>query len=256
MLSSQTYWRSGKVSWKLGMREVENVMVSFFLSVMLVFWTVLADDYEQDRFVNLNAFVARMTQASELREPFHDPMQVHPMDRSLRAIWVMVAALENDDVPLRELAQTAAVRVACMWFIHAADRLLAKIDFQVRCPDDFGAGPGSMFPDKEWRGHEVDRWMEWMQSLGRLKNACICPKAIPLLMDAGNMFEVMIKSPPCDVHLDFTGGEIRHVDSQSAVRECGLNTMSTQHLPSHGQSRTRAMARLIIEPLPSILYSD
>ncbi|PLB47571.1 hypothetical protein P170DRAFT_409749 [Aspergillus steynii IBT 23096] len=166
------------------------------------------DPKEQDRWVNLNAFVAQLTQASELREPFHDPLQVHRTDRSLRAIWVMVEALENSRRPLRELVKSAAVRAACMWFIYAADRLLTKVDIQVRYPEHFGAEPGSRYPEKKWTGHELDRWMEWMQNLGGLKNGCVEPRTLGLLMKAQDrMFEVMIQSPPCDVHIDLKGGK-------------------------------------------------
>ena len=84
----------------------------------------------QERWVNLNAFVAHMPQAPELQEPSNGPEKVHRMDRSLHAIWVMREALENDTRPLAVLVQSAAVRAACTWFIYAADRLLQKVDFQ------------------------------------------------------------------------------------------------------------------------------
>ncbi|KAI9035925.1 DUF3632 domain-containing protein [Aspergillus affinis] len=149
----------------------------------------------QDRWVNLNAFVAQMSQAAELREPFNDSQKVHRMDRSLRAIWVMREALENDTRPLEELVESAAMRAACMWFIYAADRLRQKVDFQVRYPDLHGA-PGSKYADKGWRGHELERWIMWMQRLNELKAVCASYETERLIEIAQeNIFRVM---PPCD----------------------------------------------------------
>ncbi|ODM23396.1 hypothetical protein SI65_00985 [Aspergillus cristatus] len=88
-------------------------------------YTLDLEDEQRQRWVNENAFIAQITQAADIsyEPPLDQGFNIHPLDRSHRAVWTFLFALENDDIPMQTLAKTATMEVACMWFIYAADRL-------------------------------------------------------------------------------------------------------------------------------------
>lgn len=57
-------------------------------------------------------------------------------------------------IPVQDLADTADMEAACMWFIYAADRLWENVQHG-RTYTDAGTGPGCEFYSScGWRGHE------------------------------------------------------------------------------------------------------
>lgn len=132
------------------------------------------DPEQKQRWVRLNAFIAQLSQAADVQ--YTSPVEgvnVHPMDKSLRAIWTMQKALEDEASPPETLLDTAALQAACVWFIHAADRLWANVEKSRTYVQSAGAGPGSpKYSGKGWSGFERDRWDVWRQGLEDAANAC------------------------------------------------------------------------------------
>ncbi|KAJ5545080.1 hypothetical protein N7535_006531 [Penicillium sp. DV-2018c] len=120
---------------------------------------------QRARWVNLNAFLAQLTQAADIRypTPAEEP-RFSPLDKSLRAIWTMAMALENDRPP-SSLEDTAAMEAACQWFIYAADRLWANVINSRTYPEASGAGPGKRYDKKGWTGYTRERWGFWEDAL-------------------------------------------------------------------------------------------
>ncbi|KAJ6004289.1 hypothetical protein N7499_000358 [Penicillium canescens] len=85
------------------------------------------DSKQRDRWTNLNAFLAQLTQTVDIRfTPPKEGARFSPLDKSLRAIWTMAMALENERPPA-SLGDTAAMEAACKWFIYAAERIIAIV---------------------------------------------------------------------------------------------------------------------------------
>ena len=125
-------------------------------------------DEQRKRWVNENAFIAQITQAADIsyEPPLDQGSNIHPLDRSHRAVWAFLFALENDDIPMQILAKTAAMEAACMWFIYAGNRLWENVQRDRTYNEDFGLGPGcARFRDRGWKGYERDRWEVWGERL-------------------------------------------------------------------------------------------
>ncbi|KAK6218747.1 hypothetical protein LQW54_002671 [Pestalotiopsis sp. IQ-011] len=128
---------------------------------------------QNQRFANLNAFLAQLTQNAAAKE--NAPGGVfQPMDKSLRAIWAIQQALEDHSRRPAELVDTSAMRAACMWFVYASDRLMANVrDFRI-FPEHSGAGVARSreeYASRGYKGYALGRWQLWQQSLEEARAA-------------------------------------------------------------------------------------
>lgn len=131
---------------------------------------------QRQRWINENAFIAQFTQAADIsyEPPLDQNDNIHPIDRSHRALRVFKLALENDDIPMPTLAKTAAMEAACIWFIHAAARVWDNVRYgRTYDPEEFGTGPGcKRFAARGWKGYEQDRWEVWGERLRKARGVC------------------------------------------------------------------------------------
>ncbi|GAD97534.1 hypothetical protein AN9206.2 [Paecilomyces variotii No. 5] len=142
------------------------------------------DPKEKQRWANLNAFIAQLSQAAEVNYADKNVL-FHPLDKSLRGIWTLQKALENGDHPPETLVGTAALRAAALWFIYAADRLWANVKNGRTYPEASGAGPGSQkYAQQGWKGFEEERWNIWAKGLQDAKAASTDEEEKALLEDA------------------------------------------------------------------------
>ncbi|GLB38024.1 putative protein of unknown function (DUF3632) [Lyophyllum shimeji] len=141
---------------------------------------------QQQRWVNLNAFIAQLSQAADFHYTSPNvPLNAHPMDKSLRAIWTMAKALEDGERPPETLVDTAAMRAACVWFVHAADRLWANVQHGRTYVQSSGAGSGSAkYAGRGWNGFGRERWDVWKQGLQDARAACTDEGMKQLIGDA------------------------------------------------------------------------
>lgn len=113
-----------------------------------------------------------MTQAADINyePPLDQNGNIHPIDRSHRALRVLKLALENDDIPIPTLANTAA----CIWLIYAAARVWDNVWYgRTYDPEDFGTGPGcKMLAARGWKRYERDRWEVWGERLREARGVC------------------------------------------------------------------------------------
>ncbi|GIK07663.1 hypothetical protein Aspvir_003329 [Aspergillus viridinutans] len=142
------------------------------------------DSKQRDRWANLNAFLAQLTQAADIRyPPAGEEVRFSPLDKSLRAIWTMAMALENERPPA-SLGDTAAMEAACLWFIYAAERLWANVLNNRTYPDVAGAGPGKRYEEEGWTGYTRERWGIWEDALKEARAACENERMWKLIDDA------------------------------------------------------------------------
>lgn len=80
-------------------------------------------------------------------------------------------ALENEKYPPAELANNSSMRAACLWFIHASERLWAHVLNDRRYDKSCGAGC-RMYDWKGWTGFHRERWSVWEESLREARDAC------------------------------------------------------------------------------------
>ncbi|KAE8386312.1 hypothetical protein BDV23DRAFT_175564 [Aspergillus alliaceus] len=139
---------------------------------------------ERERWVKLNAFIAQLSQAADIRyPPSGETFDMHCMDKSLHAIWTMQFALEHEMHTPEALVDTAAMEAACVWFIYAADRLWANVQHSRMY--DVSAGAGSnRFKERGWNGYTRERWELWHECLQDAKGACTDERMGNLLEDA------------------------------------------------------------------------
>ncbi|CAG8898775.1 unnamed protein product [Penicillium egyptiacum] len=144
----------------------------------------MLDSKQRDRWANLNAFLAQLTQAADIHyRPPKEEVQFCPLDKSLRAIWTMAMALENERPPA-SLEDTAAMEAACQWFIYAAERLWANVLNNRTYPEAAGAGPGKRYEEEGWPGYTRERWGIWEDGLREARAACEDERMWKLIDDA------------------------------------------------------------------------
>ncbi|CAI7589627.1 unnamed protein product [Penicillium discolor] len=142
------------------------------------------DSRQRDFWVNLNAFLAQLTQAADIHyTPSKEEVRFHPLDKSLRAIWTITMALEDEHLPA-SLGDTAAMEAACQWFIYAAERLWANVLNNCTYPEAAGAGPGNMYEKKGWTGYTRERWGVWEDALKEARAKCQNERMWKLIDDA------------------------------------------------------------------------
>lgn len=142
------------------------------------------DSKQRDRWANLNAFLAQLTQAADIHYPSpQEEVRFFPLDKSLRAIWTMAMALE-DERPPASLGNTVAMEAACQWFIYAAERLWANVLNNRKYPEASGAGPGKRYKEEDWTGYTRERWGIWKDALKDARGACETERMRKLIDDA------------------------------------------------------------------------
>ncbi|KAJ5262030.1 hypothetical protein N7497_004496 [Penicillium chrysogenum] len=142
------------------------------------------DSKQLDRWANLNAFLAQLTQAADIHyTPPKEEVRFSPLDKSLRAIWTTAMALENER-PLALLGDTAAMEAACQWFIYAAERLRANVLNSRTYPEAAGAGPGKRYEEEGWTGYTRERWRIWEEALKEARTKCQDERMWKLIDDA------------------------------------------------------------------------
>ncbi|KAK4868015.1 hypothetical protein LT330_007674 [Penicillium expansum] len=130
------------------------------------------DSKQRERWVNLNAFLAQLTQSADIHYPLpSEEVRYSALDKSLRAIWTMAMALENERPPA-SLGDTAAMEAACQWFIYAAERLWVNVLNNRTYPEVAGAGPGKRYEEEGWTGYTGERWGIWEEALNEAKAKC------------------------------------------------------------------------------------
>ncbi|GAQ10113.1 hypothetical protein ALT_7434 [Aspergillus lentulus] len=145
--------------------------------------TTLASE-QRNRWVNLNAFLAQLTQAADVHyTPPGEEVRFFPLDKSLRAIWTMAMALENERPPTT-LGDTAAMEAVCQWLIYAAERLWANVVNNRTYPEVAGAGPGKRYEEEGWTGYTRERWGIWEDGLKEARAACENERMRMLIDDA------------------------------------------------------------------------
>ncbi len=116
-----------------------------------------------DRFINLNAFAARLTTLSA--QPPHTALEPHPtFDYSLYAIWTLRSALE-DPVLASSAAATANTLAAAVWWLYAADPLWAMTARERRFERKVAAPGSSQGVNPDWRGFNRDRFDLWLNRM-------------------------------------------------------------------------------------------
>ncbi|KAL4992919.1 hypothetical protein BDV10DRAFT_180069 [Aspergillus recurvatus] len=139
---------------------------------------------QRDRWANLSAFLAQLTQAADIHYTSpKEEVRFSPLDKSLRAIWTMAMALENERPPA-SLGDTAAMEAACQWFIYAAERLWANVLNDRTYPEAAGAGPGKRYGGEGWTGYTRERWGIWEGALKEARAACEDERMSKLIDDA------------------------------------------------------------------------
>ncbi|GES65082.1 hypothetical protein ATEIFO6365_0009057700 [Aspergillus terreus] len=142
------------------------------------------DSEQRDRWVNLNAFLAQLTQAADIcYPPPTEKVRFSPLDKSLRAIWTMAMALESER-PLTSLGDTAAMEAACQWFIYAAEQLWENVLNNRTYPEAAGAGPGKRYEEEGWSGYTRQRWAIWEDALKGARISCENDRMGKLISDA------------------------------------------------------------------------
>jgi hypothetical protein len=108
-------------------------------------------------------------------------------------MWTMQKALENETHAPAALADTPALRAACVWFIYASDRLWENVQRGRTYMQAPSAGAGSpRFKDGGWNGFERDRWDVWRQGLSEAREATTDEQARRLVDEAlAHMMRVM-----------------------------------------------------------------
>ena len=148
---------------------------------------------QKRRWVNLNAFIARLSQAADIQyTSSNEPPKIHPMDKSLEAIWVMSIMFEEKR-PLKILINTAVMQAVCVWLIYAADRLWAHVQNGYTFSEDCNPGPGTkykrrgwkgLYRRRVWKGFARERWDVWERGLQEAKTICTDEEMKKLIEDA------------------------------------------------------------------------
>ncbi|KXG51331.1 Protein of unknown function DUF3632 [Penicillium griseofulvum] len=142
------------------------------------------DSKQRGRWVNLNAFLAQLTQAADIHySPADREVRFSPLDKSLRGIWIMAMALENECLPA-SMGDTAAMEAACQWFIYAAERLWANVLNSRTYPKVSGAGSGKRYKEEGWTGYTRERWRIWENALEEARSKCQDERMWKLINDA------------------------------------------------------------------------
>ncbi|KAI9737596.1 MAG: hypothetical protein M1818_005600 [Claussenomyces sp. TS43310] len=147
-------------------KPVEWEKMSLFGAALREKWNYSPEDPKSStsgaaEWINLNAFIARITSGYTVSECF---------DFSLYGLWTLRAALEDEESSTRTV-QATLVNAAAMWMMYAGQVMWRKsqIDFEY---DGKKARAGETLEDKEWRGFSIERWTTWEDRLKALEKSC------------------------------------------------------------------------------------
>lgn len=116
-----------------------------------------ANDEHNKRWMNINAFAARLTEKSSKTESF---------DYSLSGLWSLREGLEET-----EQANEAAIQAASIWLIYAGSTIRRYCHQGKSFDGKMGRG-GPNFTSKEWTGYNEERWSAWQKALASAENSC------------------------------------------------------------------------------------
>lgn len=105
---------------------------------------------EAEKWVNMNAFVARLTSLSSPSDP---------LDFSLYGIWALRAALEDRN-PETKIPSSHSIVAACVWMVYASPAMWERSAAE-HVYDGKSAREGKTLRGKEWRGCSKERWELW-----------------------------------------------------------------------------------------------
>ncbi|KAG9825786.1 hypothetical protein KCU98_g15599, partial [Aureobasidium melanogenum] len=127
------------------------------------------DTKTRDIWVNVNAFVARLT-AVAINQHGGERQGYSALDYSLYGIWSLRSALEEEreNSPGKNTID-ASVGAAAAWIVYAGPTLKGLSDSNKTYSGKV-AKPGSKFKDQEWRGYTKDRWQTWRNELDQAKS--------------------------------------------------------------------------------------
>ncbi|KAG9659808.1 hypothetical protein KCU64_g3612, partial [Aureobasidium melanogenum] len=127
------------------------------------------DTKTRDSWVNVNAFVARLT-AAAINEHGGERQGYSALDYSLYGVWSLRSALEEEreNSPGKNTID-ASVGAAAVWIAYAGPTLKGLSDSNKTYSGKV-AKPGSKFKDQEWRGYTKDRWQTWEKELDQVKS--------------------------------------------------------------------------------------
>jgi hypothetical protein len=151
-----------------------------------------ADDKEvdtktRDGWININAFVARLT-AAAINEHGGERPGYNALDFSLYGVWSIRSALEEDLTILPAKTTTdASIGAAAAWILYAGPTLKGLSDSDKTYSGKV-ARPGFKCKDQEWRGYTKDRWQVWTKELAQAKDL-VQDKSIQELVE--NALKVM-----------------------------------------------------------------
>ncbi|KAI5200168.1 hypothetical protein E4T39_05828 [Aureobasidium subglaciale] len=127
------------------------------------------DAKTRDTWINVNAFVARLT-AAAVNEHGGERPGYNALDYSLYGIWSLRSALEEDlsNLPGKTTVD-ASLGAAAVWILYAGATLKGLSDSEKSFSGKV-AKPGFNCKDKEWRGFTKDRWQLWAKELAQAKD--------------------------------------------------------------------------------------
>lgn len=127
------------------------------------------DTKTRDAWINVNAFVARMT-AAAVNAHGGERQDYGALDYSLYGIWSLRSALEEERENLPgKTTIDASVGAAAAWILYAGPTLKGLSDSNKTYSGKV-AKPGSKFKDQDWRGYNNDRWQLWKKELAQAKS--------------------------------------------------------------------------------------
>lgn len=109
---------------------------------------------------NKTAFLAQMTSVADV--DYNNPRILHPMDFSHIGYYACREAFEAEDDDDPGAQWESAVRIACIWFVYAAERLW------MNCRHRRVVEPSEPWTMK--MGFQIDRWRSWKRCMRRSEN--------------------------------------------------------------------------------------
>jgi hypothetical protein len=110
-----------------------------------------------DKWVNMNAFVARLTSLSRPSDP---------LDFSLYGIWALRAALEDQN-PENNMPPAQSIKAAAVWMIYAS-RAMWERSVSEQVYEGKTAREGTTLRGSDWKGCSKERWGTWKDRFSRI----------------------------------------------------------------------------------------
>ncbi|KAI5236193.1 hypothetical protein E4T42_09529 [Aureobasidium subglaciale] len=127
------------------------------------------DTQTRDTWINVNAFVARLT-AAAVNEHGGERPGYNALDFSLYGIWSLRSAFEEElsNLPGKTTVD-ASLGAAAVWILYAGPTLKGLSDSEKSFSGKV-AKPGFNCKDKEWRGFAKERWQLWAKELAQAED--------------------------------------------------------------------------------------